>query len=248
MIAPMLRILMALATAAVAVAQGPDTAAFDSRLSIHTIVREDIFAGYLGNDMERFAEGEKKLELLLTERPKAKAELLAWKGGAELYRAVRANETKQPGEFGRHYSRALTLFDEASQLAPASIGVLAVTGGSYVTLAERLPEQHRAKAWDTAYNAYNAIWKAQAASVEKLAVHLKGELIAGLAQSAQRTGRASEAAEHLDRMISLLPNTPYETRAKRWKESPEIAGRSSLVCQTCHEPGRLAARTAALPK
>ena len=244
----MLRGLLALAIAVVAVAQAPDAASFDARLTIHTIVREDIFAGFLGNDMERFAEGEKKLALLLSQRPQARPELLAWQGGAALYRAVRAHEAGREDEFDGHYTRALALFDEAVRLSPANGGVQAVTGGSYITLADRLPERYRAKAWEASYTAFNALWKAQADRVEKFPVHLKGELLAGLAQSAQRTGRPSEASEHLQRLISQLPNTPYETRAKRWKESPEIAGRSSLACQTCHEPGRLAAKTAELAK
>ena len=41
----------------------------DTRLSVHTLVREDIFAGVLDNDMERLARGEKSIEVLLVERP-----------------------------------------------------------------------------------------------------------------------------------------------------------------------------------
>jgi hypothetical protein len=62
-------------------AQSPTVSTFDPRLSVHTIVREDIFAGFLANDLERLARGEKNLERLLAERPSAKAPLLAWKAG-----------------------------------------------------------------------------------------------------------------------------------------------------------------------
>ena len=51
---------------------------------------------------------------------------------------------------------------------------------------------------------------------------------------------------YLDKMLTVMANTPYETRAKKWKENPESAPRTSLTCQTCHDPGRLAARSAAL--
>jgi hypothetical protein len=39
-------------------------------------------------------------------------------------------------------------------------------------------------------------------------VHHRGEVIGGLVQSAQRTGRTEEMALHLDRMLTLLHGTP----------------------------------------
>ena len=78
--------------------------------------------------------------------------------------------------------------------------------------------------------------------------HLRGELLAGLAQSAQRTGRAKEADQYLDKILALLPDTPYERMAKKWKTNPDAASRTRLTCLTCHAPGRLAARRAALEK
>jgi hypothetical protein len=77
-------------------------------------------------------------------------------------------------------------------------------------------------------------------------VHFKGEVLAGLTQSAQRTGRSDETAQYLDRMLTVLANTPYEAMAKKWKEDPASAASSSLTCKNCHNPGRLAARLKAL--
>src|SRR5262245_58045803 len=84
----------------------------DPRLTVHTLVREDMFAGFLANDMERFSRGEKNLELLLEERPQSRPEILAWQGGAALYRAVLAHEQQRADEFQQHYQRALGLFAE----------------------------------------------------------------------------------------------------------------------------------------
>ena len=64
--------------------QSPEPPLDDKRLTIHTLVREDIFAGFLQNDLTRLARGEKNIELLLEKRPQSKAELLAWKAGATL--------------------------------------------------------------------------------------------------------------------------------------------------------------------
>jgi tetratricopeptide (TPR) repeat protein len=220
----------------------------DERLPVSTLVREDIFAGFMDDDMERFARGEETIERLLKERPAEKPVLLAWKGGATLYRAVLAWEKDRPGEFRETYARALDLFAEAKKLGPDDFGVDAATGGSFVVFADRLPEERRAAAWSEAYDRYRLLWKQQSAVVGQLPRHLRGELLAGLARSAQRTGRAREAEEYLDKILKLLPDTPYEPVARRWKDDPKAAVGDRITCLTCHTPGRLAARRAALDK
>src|ERR1700738_2966313 len=107
-------VLVILVTAAAAQSAGPSLS--DSRLSVNTLLREDIFSGFLAGDMERFARGEKNIDLLLEQRPAEKPVLLAWKGLAKLYRAVLAAEANKPEEFQQHYRKALDLFAEANKL------------------------------------------------------------------------------------------------------------------------------------
>ena len=82
--------------------------------------------------------------------------------------------------------------------------------------------------------------------VDRLPLHLKGELLSGLTQSAQRTGRTEETQQYLDKMLTLLQGTSYEPIAKKWKESPQAAANTSLACMSCHDAGRLNARLNAL--
>lgn len=240
------KIILVVVLVTVASAQSPEPPLSDSRLSINTLVREDIFAGFLSDDMERLSRGEKNIQILLEKRPAAKPELLAWQGGATLFRAVRAYENKRPEEFQQKYRQALDLFAQARQLSPENGGVAAVTGGSFVLWADHLPQENRAAAWQQAYDAYRLLWQQQAPVVDKLPVHIRGELLGGLAQSAQRTGRTEEVAEYLDRILTGLRDTPYESVARKWKENPGSAASSSMVCLNCHEAGRLAARIAGL--
>jgi hypothetical protein len=194
------------------------------------------------------SRGEKNIELLLEKRPKAKAELLAWKGGALLYRATLALEKNQRAEFEQKYKQALAFFAEAKQVGPENGGVAAVTGGSLGLFADRLPKEYRAAAWETSYNAYQILWKQQGAGLDKFPVHFRGEVLAGVTQSAMRTGRTKEAYEFLDKMLVMMAGTPYEPTAKKWKADPKSAESTSLICMNCHEPGRLEARIAALNK
>lgn len=220
---------------------------FDPRLPVSTLVREDLFAGFLTKDMTRLAAGEKTLEALLRERPQAKPSILAWQAGVALHRAVWAHEAKQTQEFDGHYKRALSLFAEAAAVASATdIGPAAITGGTYSLLMDRLPEKHRPEAAAKAYEAYHRLLDVQAPMAMKMPLHIRGELFAGLALTAQRTGRSQEASQHLDQLIETLPNTPYAARAKKWKENPKLAATTSITCLTCHDSGKLEARRHAL--
>lgn len=230
----------------VAVAQSPEPPLSNTRLSVHTLVREDIFAGFLVNDLDRFTRGEKNIDLLLEKRPAAKAELLAWKAGAALYRAVVAHENKQNEEFQKQFKVSQDLFSQAYELGPQNGGVAATTGGSYVLFADRLPEKYRADAWAQTYDKFQILWQQQAPALDRLPVHMRGELLGGLAMSAQRTGRKEELNKYLDKILEVLTGTPYEPIAKQWKNKPESAASSSITCMTCHDAGRLTNRLTAL--
>lgn len=231
-----------------AAVQAPVPPIDDTRLTVHTLVREDIFAGFMGNNLDRLARAERNINQLLAARPDQRANLLAWKAGAATYRAVRAHEAGNASEFDRLYSEARKGFADAAALSSGNDGVTAVTGGTMAVFGDRLPEAHRAAAWELAYDNYSLLWKAQGANIEKMPDHFKGEVLSGLTQSAQRTGRADEAAAHLDRMLTVLAGTRYEPMAQQWKADPSSAATSNLTCKNCHNPGRLAARLEALAK
>jgi hypothetical protein len=238
--------VLVLVVVTAAAAQSPDPLLSETRLSVHTLVREDIFAGFRNGNMERLSKAERNIEVLLKERPAQRANLLAWKGGATTYRAVRAHESGQAGEFARLFAAALDDFADAGTLDSGNDGVAAITGGTMATFADRLPEKHRAAAWSQAYDNYSLLWKQQGAGIEKLPVHHKGEVLSGLTQSAQRTGRSEEAAQYLDKMLTILVDTPYEAMAKQWKSDPASAATTNLTCKNCHNPGRLSSRLEAL--
>ena len=244
----LMKVLLVGAFVTVVAAQSPQTPLSDSRLTIHTLVREDIFAGFMVDDMTRFERGEKNIELLLVQRPNQRGNLLSWKGGALLYRAVRAHENNRADEFKRYYQQALDTFAEAGKQTAGNEGVPAVTGGSFAIFADRLPKEYRAAAWSTAYDNYLTLYKQQAGVLDRLPVHLRGEVLGGLAQAAQRTGRKEETAQYVDKILAVLGGTPYESVARKWKSNPESAAETSITCMTCHDGGRLAARMADLNK
>ncbi len=231
-----------------AMAQSPEPPLSDTRLTVHTLVREDLFAGFMANDMVRFTRGEKNVEQLLKDRPDQRGNLLAWKGLAAMHRALLAYDAGNNGEFLTHLQASRAAFAEAAKQTSGNEGVAAITGGTYAVFADRLPEPHRATAWADAYSNYSLLWMQQGSAIDKLPVHHRGEVLGGLVQSAQRTGRTEEMAQHLDRMLTLLQGTPYEATAQQWKSNPASAGTTRVTCKACHNPGRLSSQLASLQK
>jgi tetratricopeptide (TPR) repeat protein len=216
----LLSVVSLVAISAAVPAQSPEPPITDTRLTVHTLLREDIFAGFLQGDLARMARAEKNADLLLASRPMDRPAILAWQGGIALTRAVMANDAKQADQFRQQYRRAQDLFAEAMKLAPNDVGVFAITGGSQVSIADRLPAAERKAAWELGYTAYQRLWKMQEQMIENLPLHHKGEVLSGLAQTADRTGRREEADAGVDRILTLLPDTPYASRARQWKDDP----------------------------
>ena len=229
-------------------AQSPEPPLSDTRLTVHTLLREDVFAGFMANDLTRLARAERNIEQLLKDRPGQRGNLLAWKGSATIARATFAHEAGKSDEFAKLLEAAQNAFTEASNQTSGNDGVAAIRGGTYVVFADRLPESHRAAAWADAYANYSLLWQQQGPAIDKLPVHHRGEVLGGLVQSAQRTGRTAEMAEHLDRMIAMTKGTPYEATAQQWKADPSSAATTKVTCKACHNPGRLSSQLTALQK
>ena len=87
-------VLVALVSSGLLLAQS----AQQPRLTVHTQVREDIFAGYMADDMDRFEIGVKKLDAMLRENPE-NVNALSWAGSSELFRAIKAHEAGKQAEF-----------------------------------------------------------------------------------------------------------------------------------------------------
>jgi hypothetical protein len=244
----LLIVVTAVALSRVMFAQAPAPPLGDTRLTVHTLLREDIFAGFLQNDLARLGRAERNADALLASRPAERAPLLAWQGSMALTRAAQAYEAGRLDEFRRQHQRAQALFADAMKRGPDTVGVFAIIGGSEASIADRLPAAERQAGWELAYAAYQHLWKLQSHILEKLPVHHKGEVLSGLAQSADRTGRSEEAAAQVERIVTLLPDTAYAARAREWQENRSRRATATLTCQTCHAPGTLAARIAEVSK
>lgn len=210
-----------------------------SRASVaSTTPREDIFAGILAGDLERLKLRIDKLDAVIKQNPNA-AGSFAWKGAGELTLAIHAHEAGNTSEFTAQYEAAVRSFANAERLAPKSVGVYDVSGAAWGVLGDRLPIALRAAAFETAYRSWQIALKLSQDRLATMSPHGRGEMLTGIAHAAQRTGRTEEARQRLIEMVTALPGTPFEKRARQWLDDPEMMTKSPVPCQSCHPNERL---------
>lgn len=228
-------LLLAFATS---VAQQP-------KLSVYTLTREDMFAGPLQDDMNRFQAGMEKLDEMLRENPKNE-DALVMKGFGKVFLAVKALERGDRAGFDSLYSEGIGLMEQARSIRPNNLGVMAVYGATTLYFYPRLPAEQQPAALAKAKTYYEAMYRDQEKFIEKFPLHLKGELLGGLADVEYRLENREKAREYLERIVQTMPGTAYEAKARRWLEKPESVSKDDrLLCLSCHDPGRLKNRLAA---
>lgn len=214
----------------------------------YTWVREDTFAGFLADDMTRFERGVQKTQEYLNEDP-THPDAVNWMGAANIYRAVRAFASRDDRTGDRLFLQALQQIDQASAAQPGNVGIRATAGGTLMLFAGRLPERHYQTAVRKAREQYVALYGMQEAVIDRLPAHFQGEALAGMAEVEFRMGSRDAANVYLDKLIATMPNTRYAQLAETWRNAPErVTKNDRLVCQSCHEAGRLGAWKAANPQ
>jgi hypothetical protein len=147
-------------------------------ISVHTWVREEIFAGYMAGDMTRFEKGMDKVRGILEAEPD-NAVALAWNGGGHVLRAVKAREAADMAGYRSLFRTAQAQFCEGFGTGPEDIGVLVVGGGTLIMLGGRLAEADRPGAFDLGFRNYSAAAGLQKQQMDKLPPHFRGELWSG---------------------------------------------------------------------
>ena len=107
---------------------------------------------------------------------------------------------------------------------------------------------HRREAWLKVRESYTALRELQKDQFDQFPDHFRGEVMAGLAQAAQRLGEAEKATALTRELVATLPGTPYAVFGKRWLDKPETMAQTKITCSSCHDAGRLQAVLATGPR
>ncbi len=209
--------------------QGEPTPAKTERFD--KIVREDIFAGFGGDD-ERLARGLKTIDETLAKNPKH-SEALVWRGAGRVFQSSKLFQTQKVAEGLKLWNAGLKDMDDAVALDPKNPGVRIPRAASLLPVIHNAPPAMTKALIPKAVDDYETIYEMQKDHLDKLGTHPLGELRMGLADAYRLAGQLDKSKVHLNALAKELPDTKYATRAKEWLGAKDDA---KLVhnCIGCH--------------
>jgi len=198
------------------------------------LVRADFFAGMRG-DRARFERAMRLCEETLAREPRH-AEAMVWYGSGLLVLAGQSFRSGDAAKGGELWERGLRTMADAVALAPDRVGVLIPRGATLLLAARQLPPGAESRALlQTGVADYEKALALQTPHFERLSLHARGELLAGLAEGWHQLGRDETARAYLERMVAELDGSGYQARAKAWLETgPPLGG---FACASCHRSG-----------
>jgi tetratricopeptide (TPR) repeat protein len=195
------------------------------------IVREDIFAGFDG-DEEAMKRGLAKCDEILEKQPEH-AEAMVWRGAARVYLAGLAFSRNDAANGMRQWTAGLADMDQAVKLEPENTGVRIPRAAVLMPAAAGAPSFMSKPLLEKAKEDFEYIYKSQEKFLDQLGEHPKGELRMGLADVYRRLGQAEASEAQLKAVQRELPDSEYAERATKWLATD---AKTKLVhnCIGCH--------------
>lgn len=195
------------------------------------VVREDIFAGFSGDD-EALKRGEVSCEKALKENPK-NAEALVWRGAIRVFQGGQYFGKNDPVKGFPLWTSGLKDMDDAVKLEPDNVGVRIPRAAVLLPSARNAPAAMSAPLLKSALDDFEFIYKKQENHLDELGTHSRGELRMGLADTYRLLGKLDKSKEQLEALAKELPATEYATKANQWLVAAPTA-KLSHSCIGCH--------------
>ncbi|HEY0544126.1 MAG TPA: hypothetical protein VGC91_01925 [Pyrinomonadaceae bacterium] len=206
----------------------------ESEERFDSLVREDFFAGMMG-DEARLERGMKFCEEILTKNPKH-AEALVWHGGGLLTRAAQAYTKGDDARGDQLWTRGLEEMNQAVAFEPDNMGVKIGRSATLIGLAQSgwdASDAHARTLLLSALNDYDKVYEWQKPFFHQLSMHSRGELLFGLASGWSILGEREKATGYLRLIVKECKGSAYEREARHWlglKPLPVV----QHDCTGCH--------------
>src|SRR5215471_357222 len=200
---------------------GADDLVKPDKISIHTWVREDMFAGWIGNDMVTFERGVAKVDRFLSDHPDDR-NALAWKYLQASKYMIRARAAKDDAEYAKQLAIAKDLRTRVFAGGLQDPGPYIIIGSSLVNTGDAAPDKDRDWMYRDALELLSKVPQLQGDVFNSLPAHMRGELWAQLAYVSAKLGDTAARDRSLQNLLTLT-GSPYESRARAWQNAANLA-------------------------
>ncbi len=195
------------------------------------VVREDIFAGFGGDD-DALKRGEAECDKAIKLEPK-NAEAMVWRGAIHVFQAGQLFGKGQPVQAFPLWTAGLKEMDDAVRLDPDNVGVRIPRASVLLPASRNTPAAMRDSLLKTVLEDFETIFKKQADHLDSLGTHPRGELRMGLADTYRLLGKLDKSKEQLEAIAKELPDSEYEAKAKEWLAAAPTT-KLAHNCIGCH--------------
>lgn len=197
------------------------------------VVREDLFAGFNGDDAA-LKRGLDKCEETLAKNPKH-AQALVWRGAGRVYLASVAFNAKKQADGVKLWTTGMKDLDDAVALEPKNPAVRIPRAAVLMPASRFVPPGMAKPLLEKVKVDFETIYELQKKDLDQLGTHPRGELRMGLADVYRRLDQAEKSRAQLDAVVKELPGSKYAARAKEWiAAKPDAA--LAHKCIGCHTP------------
>lgn len=194
-------------------------------------VREDIFAGFNGDD-KRLAAGLKACDEALAKDPK-NAEAMVWRGSVLVFQAGQAFQNKDTTQGIKLWTDGLKAMDEAVKLEPQNEAVRIPRAAVLSQTVHFVPATQQKPLLKNIIEDYETVYELQKKCFDQLGTHPRGELRMGLADAYRLNGDLEKSKAQLNQVIRELPGSKYAERANEWLATKDDQ-KLSHKCIGCH--------------
>ena len=195
-------------------------------------VRGDFFAGFKG-DQAALERAMKTSEEAIAADPAGSAEAMAWHGGGLM---VMSGQAFQQGDYtrgGELWEQAVNEMDKAGTLAPDSPAVLIPRAAVWFAASRRAPPDRGMPLLEKAIADYERVYAIQKTYFDTLDIHMRSELLFGLADGYNRDGNPAKAREYFEKLSGLGPASGHFEQATQFLNGGKYEVRG-IGCAGCH--------------
>ena len=195
-------------------------------------VRNDFFAGFAG-DRAAFDRGMKAAEEAIAESPHDAAEALAWHGAGLL--SIAGPKFAQ-GDFANGmqiWTKANEEMRKAGQMEPRNLGVLIPRASAWFAASRATPPEMTGPVLAQAVADYETVYELQKPYFDKLDIHMRSELLFGLADGTARQGNSDKAREWFEKLAALGPKSGHLEQAELFLKGDKYVVKG-VGCAGCH--------------
>ena len=196
-----------------------------------TEVREDLFAGFQGNQ-KALQKGLDSCNKMLEKDPEH-AEAMVWRGAARIFLSGEAFQEGDSKKGMSLWADGLADVDKAKELEPDNIGVLIPRAAVLLPAGKSSPPVMGLPLLKRVQNDLETAYKKQEKVLDKIGEHPLGELRMGLADVYRALKKSDKSKQQLEAVLKDLPGTEYAEQAKKWLAAP-AEKQLSRNCIGCH--------------